>query len=112
MDEIFYKDLLENILSKLKIFGKSKPLFGEIANRGKELFITLTYPDEISEADVLKSELVCLRMSQEVTFVAIKNGMHQSKGFAFFTPGIAKFSPIDGAHVKTLHSTVLNYFSC
>ena len=101
----------QNILSGLRISGKTEPLFGEIENRGKELFITLTYPDEIVEADVLKSESVNLKMLQEVAFVAIKNGMHQSKGFAFFTPGIAKLSPVDGSHVKGLYSTVLNYFN-
>lgn len=102
----------QNILSALKISGKVELLFGEIENRGKELFVTLTYPDEILEADVLKGESVLLRMLQEVAFVAIKNGMHQAKGFAFFTPGIAQFAPKDGDHVKGLYSTILNYFDC
>ena len=102
----------QNILGGLKISGKVEPLFGEIENRGKELFVTLTYPDEILEADVLKSESASLRMLQEVAFVAIKNGMHQAKGFAFFTPGIAQFAPKDGDHVKGLYSTILNYFDC
>jgi hypothetical protein len=88
-----------------------EPLFGEIENRGKELFVTLTYPDEILEADVLKSESLSLRMLLEVAFVAIKNGMHQSKGFAFFTPGVAKLAPEDDSHVKGLYFTVLNYFN-
>jgi hypothetical protein len=101
----------QNILNGLRIFGKTEPLFGEIENRGKELFVTLTYPDEILDIDVLKSESANPKMSQEVAFVAIKNGMHQSKGFAFFTPGIAKLSPVDGSHVKDLYSTVLNYFN-
>jgi hypothetical protein len=103
--------IAQNILNGLRISGKTEPLFGEIENRGKELFVTLTYPDEILGADVLKSESVNLKMLQEVAFVAIKNGMHQSKGFAFFTPGIAMLSPVDGSHVKGLYSTVLNYFN-
>lgn len=101
----------QNILSGLRISGKVEPLFGDIENRGKELFVTLTYPDEITEADVLKSGLISLNMLKKVAFVAIKNGMHQSKGFAFFTPGIAKFALEDGSHVKDLYSTVLNYFN-
>lgn len=101
----------QNILSGLRISGKIEPLFGEIENRGKELFVSLTYPDEILGVDVLKSEPVSLKMFQEVAFVAIKNGMHQSKGFAFFTPGIAKFAPEGGSHVKGLYFTVLNYFN-
>ena len=101
----------QNILSGLRISGKIEPLFGEIENRGKELFVTLTYPDEILGVDVLKSESASLKIFQEVAFVAIKNGMHQSKGFAFFTPGIAKLSPEDGSHVKDLYVSVRNYFN-
>ena len=101
----------QNILSELRISGKIEPLFGEIENRGKELFVALTYPDEILGVDVLKSELASLKMLQEVAFVAIKNGMHQSKGFAFFTPRIAKLAPEDGSHVKGLYATVRKYFN-
>jgi hypothetical protein len=101
----------QNILSGLRISGKMEPLFGEIENRGKELFVTLTYPDEILETDMLESESVSLKMLREVAFVAIKNGMHQSKGFAFFTPIIANFSPEDGSHVNGLYFTALNYFN-
>jgi hypothetical protein len=101
----------QNILSGLRISEGMEPIFGEIENRGKELFVTLTYPDEISEADMLTGESVRLKMLQEVAFVAIKNGMHQSKGFAFFTSGIAKLAPEDGSHVKGLYSTVLNFFN-
>jgi hypothetical protein len=42
--------------------------------------------------------------------VAIKNGMHQEEGFAFFTSGVAKIAPADGAHVANLGRTVLQYF--
>ena len=102
--------IAQNVLNGLRISGKMEPLFGEIDNRGKELFVTLTYPDEILETDMLKSGSLNLEMLQEVAFVAIKNGMHQPKGFAFFTPTISKLSPEEGAHVKSLHSTVLNFF--
>jgi len=101
----------QNILSGLKISGKMEPLFDEIENRGDKLFVTLTYPDEIVEADVVEFGPIKLKILQEVSFVAIKNGMHQSKGFAFFTPEIAKLSPKNNSHVKELHSTVINYFN-
>ena len=100
----------ENILKDLKIFGKSKPLFDEIENRGRELFVTLTYPDEIVKEDEIRGQSFSLNMSEEVAFVAIKNGMHQSKGFAFFSSDVADFAPDDGSHVKDLYFTVLNYF--
>lgn len=100
----------QNILSELRIVEKSEPLFGEIENLGDKLFITLTYPDEILENDIVKFGAIKLEILQDVAFVAIKNGMHQSKGFAFFTAGIAKLCPENGSHVKELYSTVMNYF--
>ena len=100
----------QNILSELRIAKKSEPLFGEIENRGDKLFVTLTYPDEMAAADILMHGSIKLEILQEVVFVAIKNGMHQSKGFAFFTPDIAKLCPENDSHVKELYSTVINYF--
>jgi hypothetical protein len=101
----------QNILSELRVLKKSKPLFGEIENRGDQLFVTLTYPDELVETDVVEFGPIKLEIHQEVTFVAIKNGMHQSKGFAFFTPGVAKLCPKNGSHVKDIYVTVENYFN-
>jgi hypothetical protein len=49
-------------------------------------------------------------LAPDVTFVALKNGMHQSRGFAFFDSGTAPFAPQDGDHVKSLHLTVGRYF--
>jgi hypothetical protein len=100
----------QKILKVLRVEEKSKPLFAEIENRGDQLFVSLTYPDEIVETDTVKFGPIKIEILQEVTFVAIKNGMHQSKGFAFFSPGIANLSPENGSHVKELYFTVMNYF--
>lgn len=100
----------EDILGAVKIHGKEEFIFGEIHNRGSELFVTLTYPDEIFEVDVVKIGAINWNLFFDVAFVAIKNGMHQEKGYAFFTSGIEKYAPKDGSHVKSLHSTVLDYF--
>jgi hypothetical protein len=101
----------QKILGELRIFGKSELLFGEIDNRGNELFITFTYPNEIVGDDILDVGTEQINLTQEVVFVAIKNGMHQSKGFVFFTPGIAEFSPPNESHVKNLYYTLINYFN-
>lgn len=103
--------LAQNILSELRIEEKSEPLFGEIENCGDKLFITLTYPDEILPTDLVRCEFLNLEIHKEVAFVAIKNGMHQSKGFAFFTPSIATLRPENESHVKELYSTVIKYFN-
>ena len=103
--------IAQNILSELRLIDKLEPFFGEIENRGDTLFVTLTYPDEMVATDILRHGSVKLEILQEVAFVAIKNGMHQSKGFAFFTPNIAKLCPENDSHVKELYSTVINYFN-
>jgi hypothetical protein len=46
----------------------------------------------------------------EVSFVAIKNGMHQEEGFAFFTSGVAPYAPIDKAHVSQLGVSIKKFF--
>lgn len=100
----------QHILSDLRVEEDDAPLFGEIDNRGKSLFVTLTYPHEIT---VRTNYCVGDRkfpLLPEVSFVAIKNGMHQGEGFAFFTPGVASHAPQSGAHVAELGKTILRYF--
>lgn len=46
-----------------------------------------------------------------VAYVAIKNGMHQEKGVAYFIDGAARVAPKSGAHVKWLHTAVMRYFA-
>ena len=46
----------------------------------------------------------------DAAFVAIKNGMHDSRGFAFFTKGIEEFAPKNNSHVKELHNSILGIF--
>jgi hypothetical protein len=102
--------LAQSILASVTVDRGGSELFGEIDNRGKSLFVTLTYPEEITE-----STFYCIGdrrapLLPEVSFVAIKNGMHQEEGFAFFSPGVAKFAPKSGSHVASLGETVLAYF--
>jgi hypothetical protein len=47
---------------------------------------------------------------EHVVFISLKNGMHRSEGYAFFTAGAAPFAPADGQHVKELNRSVLSYF--
>jgi len=85
-------------------------LFEEIDNRGSDLFLVLTYPNEITEETTISLGGWSARLDQYVTFVAIKNGEHQSKGFAYFSDGITEFAPASGSHVSKIHNTVLEYF--
>ena len=86
------------------------PLFSEIDNRGNELFVTLTYPKEISKKEYINIGCKKIFLKNEVVFVAIKNGMHQEKGFAYFSKKISKYAPKNGDHVKELHNSIFNFF--
>ncbi len=97
-------------LNSIYIQEDNIPLFGEIDNRGKSLFVTLTYPHEITGATkyIFNGKLEFLKKS--VSFVAIKNGMHQSEGFAFFTPGLKAYASINLSHVSSLGKTISRFF--
>jgi len=101
--------LAEKKLSEI-IVNDGLRLFEEIDNRGKDLFVVLTYPSEITEETLITLPGRSLSLSKYVTFVAIKNGEHQSKGFAYFSEGISKFAPPQGSHVSKIYNTVLDYF--
>jgi hypothetical protein len=99
----------EKKLSKILVSNNVK-LFNEIENRGDSLFVVLTYSDEITKTTNINLEGRPSLLKQYVVFVAIKNGEHQSKGFAYFSKGLMKFSPPDGCRVSKIHNTVLNFF--
>jgi hypothetical protein len=99
------------VLAAAQVEGTGIPLFTEIDDRGLELFVTLTYPDEVDASLRVRIGDHVLPLAPHVSFVAIKNGMHQAKGFAFFTPRINEFAPADGAHVKSLYTTIMRYFN-
>jgi hypothetical protein len=102
--------LAQNILANLKVEGDDLPIFGDIDNRGRSLFVTLTYPKEIKDTTKFIYKLKPYFLKPLVNFVAIKNGMHQADGFAFFSKNVATFAPQDNAHVSNLGKTITKYF--
>lgn len=70
-------DVIKNIsLNSIKIF--------KVDNRGSNLFITLTYPHEISSKDkIYINNIDELNLIDFISFVAIKNGMHSGEGFYY-----------------------------
>ncbi len=99
----------EQQLSKILVNNEVK-LFGEIDNRGKDVFVVLTYPSEITHKTMITYSGKESQLSDLVTFVAIKNGEHQSKGFAYFSNGVSEFAPPQGSHVAKIHNAVLQFF--
>ena len=99
----------EQQLSKILVNNEVK-LFEEIDNRGKDIFVVLTYPSEITDATTISYSGNESLLGEFVTFVAIKNGEHQSKGFAYFSDGVSEYAPPNGSHVSKIHDTVLQFF--
>tara|TARA_B100000963_G_scaffold152543_1_gene132887 strand:+ start:3411 stop:4706 length:1296 start_codon:yes stop_codon:yes gene_type:complete len=100
----------ETVLENVK-FEDGTRLFGEIDNRGNDLFVVLTYPNEIKKESQVFYGSKSISIFDNVTFVAIKNGEHQAKGFAYFSDGIKKYSPKNEDHVSQIHYSVLKYFN-
>jgi hypothetical protein len=97
-------------LRSIQVLPGRLPLFGEIDNRGTSTFATMTYPDEITAGTVAILNSGPVALQPLVAFVAIKNGMHDARGYAFFKGDVAVYSPIDGEHVGRLFETVRRYF--
>ena len=101
--------LAEKQLSEILVNNDLK-LFEEIDNRGKDVFVVLTYPSEITPSTFITVLGKELSLTELVAFVAIKNGEHQSKGFAYFSDGVSGFAPSQGSHVSKIHNSVLRFF--
>jgi len=97
------------MLSSILVDNKVK-LFDEIDNRGKDVFVVLSYPNEIGSETFFMASGQKIFLGGQVTFVAIKNGEHQGKGFAHFSPGVIKYAPQQGSHVKEIHNSILDFF--
>jgi hypothetical protein len=97
-------------LSAIVAGPERKPLFSEIDNRGNSLFVSLTYPDQISEATEVHIKETSQALLPLVSFVAIKNGMHNSTGYAFFRGSIADTAPPAICELRDLHTTIRKHF--
>jgi hypothetical protein len=109
-DDAHDADAAAIALGRLRVTSDGKEVFGDIDNRGTSLFVTLTYANEITPELEIQGAVEPLNLSQHVVFVAIKNGMHDSRGYACFTGEVAGHAPADGSHIKGLHSAVLAFF--
>ena len=78
--------------------------------KDKSLFVTLTYSKEINENMYIELENKKIKFNQHVIFVALKNGMHDGKGFAF-TNIKNLFNYEKTIHLKNFYKIIENYFS-
>ncbi len=84
--------------------------FDSIDNRGNELFILLTYPEEITEKTFFLNSNFRISAKENVSFVAIKNGEHNERGFLFLSDDIKINYDKDGKHVAHIFNLILNLF--
>ena len=97
-------------LAALTVSSDGVPLFGDIENRGKSLFVTLSYPNRIDDESIVLGGAERLPLAPHVVFVAIKNGMHAPHGYLYCGRNVAPFAPADGSHISNLYGTVMRYF--
>lgn len=102
-------------LSALKILQKASiknvPVFNHVDNRGTSLFVTLTYPYQLTSDSQIEVGLdVSLNALDEFVFVAVKNGMHDPCGTCFTTSTDDKIEKFNGQHVKGIYEYVLSRF--
>jgi hypothetical protein len=99
----------EEILKSIYINDKVR-MFNEIDNRGKDIFVVLTYPNEVTNSTHIKIGDTKILLKEHVNFVAIKNGEHQSKGFVYYSKNLKNLKPENNSHVKFINRVVLDYF--
>ena len=75
------------------------------------LFPIPSHSHEIKKDDnLIVNDNVELNFFNQVVFVAIKNGMHDSKGYVFCSPNSNFKTPKEPAHVSKLYDIILSYF--
>lgn len=108
------KDAASAAAAQLSLEGlfvnESERLFGEIDRKGNELFVTLTYPNEVVPETTFNSRMGCKRLSDFVVFVAIKNGEHDGRGYCYMSPSVPSCMLASGDHVSKLFFVVKEYF--
>ena len=101
----------KRILQKIKSNKDNLKIFNEIEERKNSLFVTLTYPHEVKKNDKITiKEGLEFNFLNELVFVAIKNGKHDSKGYAFGSPNPNINFPDKPIHISKLHDIILSHF--
>jgi hypothetical protein len=96
------------LLKSVRMEKDGEAVFGDIENRSGSLFVTMTYPHEIQTTDTaVWSGGLIQKFGSEVAFVAVKNGMHSTKGYLYLSPGITAVEPMAPVHISRLFDITL-----
>ena len=85
-------------------------MFGVIDVRERSLFVTLTYPHEINSDTLIFSSEGPARAIDYCSFVAVKNGMHDQKGYFLSSSETLGRDFKSGDNVTGLYNVFLNFF--
>lgn len=94
------RDEFFNGISNIKL--NSKLFFGIIDKRNKSLFISLTYDKEILKKDYIFANKKNINIFDSVSFVSLKNGVHNQKGFLYFDSRIRKLLNIKESSINII----------
>ena len=97
------------ILQNLKTEDNIK-VFEKLDFRGTSIFVTLTYKKKITDKIIMNYGNKKFKLIDLVDFVAIKNGIHNEKGFLFVSNNVKNFITNSKMNVKDIHNVILNYF--
>lgn len=104
----------DDCINKLQsIFVNGVPLFGLIDVRNHEIFVTLDYPQEITESTTIDESASIsdkFNLHNHVVFVAIKNGIHDGTGYVAFGDVEDKKAFTSDRHVSFLYDYLLSLF--
>lgn len=64
--------------------NNNKKLFADIQIKENDLFVSFVYDEEIKDQEVLVNNGDKIILKNFVNFVALKNGMHNERGFIYF----------------------------
>ena len=104
------RDLAYKNLSVLKEEITKISIFGDFEFKDKELFVTLSFPEMIDKSHHVLFENNEIFLKENTVFVCIKNGMHNEKGYAFFSNNFQGKVLENNSHVRDLHKCVINHF--
>ena len=110
------EDLIDECYNKLKkimIMSNNEKLkaFEIIEKRVSSIFVTLTFSKELYKESYffMEGENKKISCIENVEFVAIKNGIHNSLGYLF--TNIRNLIIQDKMHVKDVFKLIVNYFT-
>ena len=101
---IIAKELFLNIL-----VNNEKHFFSVKDISNSELFVTLSYPNEIFENDIIVINKKEIKIFEHIIFIAIKNGMHNGTGFLF--QDIKKNFDKNEINLESVYNIIDDYFS-